>query len=189
MDFEKAFDGVHCPSLLKILRHRGIPQKLVNIIQALYVNFECQVVHNNQVTEPFRVDTGVIQGCILSPVLFSMAVDWLMRSVTQGRRLGIRWALFTVLEDLDYADDIGLLSNKHQDAQQIAEVFSKTANAIGVDVNTKKAQVLRKNTRVNDPVMIDGKHLEDVDKLTYFGATVTHRSTQGSVKPTKLSPC
>ena len=46
---------------------------------------------------------------------------------------------------------------------------SKTANTIGLKVSTKKTQVLRKNTRLNDPVMIDGKHLEDVEEFSYLG--------------------
>ena len=71
--------------------------------------------------------------------------------------------LMTVQEDLDYADDISLLSSQHQDAQQKAELLSKTASTAGLKVNTKNTQVLRKNTRVNYPVMIDGRHLEDVD--------------------------
>ena len=79
----------------------------------------------------------------------------------------------TVLEDLDYADDSGLLSSKHQDGQQNAEYLSKTANTIDFKVNTKKTQVQRKNTRVNEPVMIDGKHQEDVDEFTYLGTNVT----------------
>ena len=43
-----------------------------------------------------------------------------------------------VLDDLDYADDIGLLSSKHQDDRQMAERLSKTANTHGLKVNTKK---------------------------------------------------
>ena len=74
----------------------------------------------------------------------------------------------TVLEDLDYADSIRLLSSKHQDAQQKAERLNKTASTIGLKVYTKKTQVLRKNTRVNDPVMIDGKHIEVVEAFTYL---------------------
>ena len=76
----------------------------------------------------------------------------------------------TVLDDQDYADDIGLHSSKHQ---QKAERLSKTANAIGLKVNTKKTKVQRKNTGVNDPVMVDGKHIEDVDNFTYLGTRVT----------------
>ena len=77
--------------------------------------------------------------------------------------------MMTVLKDQEYADDISLLSSKHQDAQQKAQHLSKTANTIGVKDNTKKTQVLRKNTRVNKPVMIDGKHLEDTEDFTYLG--------------------
>ena len=117
------------------------------------------------VTEPFRVDTGVQQGCIMSPVLFSMAGNWLMRTATQGRRQAILWTLMTVPGDLDYADENGLLSSKHQDAHQKAGRLSKTANTLGLKVNTKKTQVMKKDTIVNDPVMIDGKHLEGVEEF------------------------
>ena len=118
----------------------------MNIIQALYENFECLDIHNNQATEPFRVDTGVKQENILSLVFFAMAVDWLMRAVTKGRCQGIQWTLMTVLVDLDYADDIGLPSSNHQDAQHKVERLSKTFNAIGLKVCTMKNQVIGKNT-------------------------------------------
>ena len=187
IDFEKVFDSLHWPSLWKVLRHHGIPQKLVNIIQALYENFECQVIHNNQVTEPFRVDTVVKQGCILSPLLFSMAVDGLMQTVIQGRRHCIHWTLVTVLEDMDYADNFALLSGKHQDAQQKAERFSKTASTIGVKFVTKMTQVLRKNNRVKDPVMIDGKHVGDLEEFTFFGANVTTTGVCNHENNTRIS--
>ena len=74
-----------------------------------------------------------------------------MRTITQGRRQCIQWTLMTVLDNLDYADDIGLLSSKHQDAQQKSERLSKTASAICLEVNTMKIQGLRKNTSVNNP--------------------------------------
>ena len=95
-----------------------------------------------------------------------------MRTVTQGKRQGILWTLMTVLEHLDYADDIGLLSSKQQDAQQTAERRSKTARTIGLKVNTKKTQVMRNNTRVNVPVMIEEKHV-DVEEFVYLGTKVT----------------
>jgi hypothetical protein len=61
VDFEKAFDSLHRASMWRILRHYGIPEKLVNVIRSLYENFECRVIHNNQLTEPFKVQTGVKQ--------------------------------------------------------------------------------------------------------------------------------
>ncbi|XP_052233243.1 uncharacterized protein LOC127846107 [Dreissena polymorpha] len=115
VDFEKAFDSLHRDSLWKILRHYGIPKKIVNVIRSLYENFERRVVHNNQVTEPFKVETGVKQGCILSPLFFSMAIDRIIRRTTEGRRQGIQWTLTSLLDDLDFADDIGLLASRNQD--------------------------------------------------------------------------
>ena len=119
VDFEKAFDSLHRDSLWKILRHYGIPQKLVNVTRSLYENFECRVVHNNQLTDPFMVETGVKQGCILSPLLFSIAIYWIMRRTTEGRRQGIQWTLTSLLDDLDYDDDIRLLASRNQDIQDI----------------------------------------------------------------------
>ena len=93
----------------------------------------------------------------------------------------------TVLEGIDYAGDIGLLSSKHQIAQQKAEHLSKTANTIGLNVNTKKTQVLRKNTRVKDSIMIDGKQILDVDEFTYLGTNVTSRSDCDAEISTRIS--
>jgi hypothetical protein len=54
----------------KILKHYGIPQKIISIIQQLYDGFSCQVIHDGKLTEPFTVTTGVRQGCILSSLPF-----------------------------------------------------------------------------------------------------------------------
>ena len=123
IDFEKAFDSPHRTSLWKILRHYGIPQKLVNIIQSLFDNFECKVIHNCLLTDLIKINAGVKQGCIISPIIFSLAIDWIMRTVTDRKRQGLQSSLTSTLEDLDYADYIGLLSNRHQNIWQNLTVF------------------------------------------------------------------
>ena len=90
VDFEKTFDSLHRESLWKILRNYGIPQKLVKVIQFPNENFECRVIHNNLLTEPFWVKTGVKQGCSLSPTLFTLTMDWQLKQTTQGKRQGIQ---------------------------------------------------------------------------------------------------
>lgn len=115
------------------------------------------MIDNNQLTEPFAVNTGVKQGCILSPVLFSLAIDWIMKNIKKGKRQGLQWTLTSILEDLDYADDLGLLSSRHQDIQQKTELLSATASKIGLKVNTKKTKVLRVNTTNRNAILIDSK--------------------------------
>ena len=68
VDFEKAFRSLQIESLWRNLCHYGLPEKLVNVIKALFVDFECKVIHDNHLTESFNVNTGVKQGCILPPL-------------------------------------------------------------------------------------------------------------------------
>ena len=49
----------------------------------------------------------------MSALLFNITIDWVMRQTTQDKNRGIRWNLFTNLDDLDFADDIALLSHTH----------------------------------------------------------------------------
>ena len=69
----------------------------------------------------------------------------------------------------------------------MSERLSKIANAIGLKVNTNKTQVLRKNTGVNFPVMIEEKHLEDVEEFTYLCTKVTATSDCDQEINTRIS--
>ena len=59
----------------------------------------------------FAVNSGVRQGCVMSTFLFIMAIEWLMKTVIEKKKTRIRWSLFSVLEDLEFTDDIALPSH------------------------------------------------------------------------------
>jgi hypothetical protein len=61
VDYEKAFDSLDREMLWKLLRHYGVPQKFVKLIRNSYEGMSCRVVHGGQLTESFRVKTGVKQ--------------------------------------------------------------------------------------------------------------------------------
>ena len=125
IDFEKAFDSVDRDSLWKIMRHYGIPNKYVSVIRETYQGMECRVLHGGDMSESFNVQTGVRQGCLLSPFLFLLAIDWVMRETTKGERNGIQWTLFDQLDDLDFADDLALLSHNHEQMQAKTTALQK----------------------------------------------------------------
>ena len=90
VDFRKAFDSIHRDSLYKILQHYGVPDKLVNIIKLLYTDFSAQVLCEGELTEAFQVKTGVKQGYVLSPFLFLLGIDWIMKETTKAGKRGVR---------------------------------------------------------------------------------------------------
>ena len=102
VDYEKAFDSINRDTLWKLLRHYGIPIS--------YEGTGCRVIHNGQLTKHFKVKAGVRQGCLLSPFLFILVVDWIMKICTKQMRNGLQWTLNTQLEDLDFADDLAMLN-------------------------------------------------------------------------------
>lgn len=67
------------------------------------------MLHEGKLTENFIINTGVRQGCILSPIIFLLVVDRIMRKTLGGRKRGIQWNRRDKLEDLEFADDICLL--------------------------------------------------------------------------------
>ncbi|VDO83552.1 unnamed protein product [Schistosoma margrebowiei] len=82
IDYEKAFDSVDRRILWKLLRHYGVPEKIVNTIRNSYDRLRYKVVLRGQLTDAFQVRTGVRQGCLLSPCLFLPLVDWIMKTST-----------------------------------------------------------------------------------------------------------
>lgn len=92
-----------------ILESYGIPTKILNLIKGLYWDVKCRVVHNGSCGKEINVRAGVKQGCTLSPLLFIMVIDLVIRKTPKTAR-GIPWTLTSRLEDLDFADDIFLLT-------------------------------------------------------------------------------
>ena len=75
VDYEEAFDSIDRVVLWKLLRHFGIPEKYIVLIQKSYQKCTCRVIHNVVLSELFEMLRGVRQGCLLSPFLFLLSID------------------------------------------------------------------------------------------------------------------
>ena len=156
-----------------ILRNYGIPLEIVKLIQELYNGSVSSVTDNGAQSEWFEVRSGVRQGCVMSGFLFIIAVDWVMRNVTRDSTRGLRWRFTSVLEDLDYADDIALLSSKLRHIQEKTNRLNQVARYTGLKINAKKTKILRINSKHDDRVQVQDKALDEVDKFVYLGATLS----------------
>ncbi|XP_041349267.1 uncharacterized protein LOC121368594 [Gigantopelta aegis] len=169
IDFEKAFDSIQRESLWRILRHYCILSKLVNIIRLSYTDFCSQLINGNLLSDPFNINTGVKQWCILSPFLFIIGIDWIMKNMEQSGRRGIQWTFTSMLEDLDFADDICLLSHRHIDIQAKTRDLATTAEKIGLKINIPKTKLMRMNTKSNESIILHGDKVTEIDDFTYLG--------------------
>ena len=61
VDYEKSFDSIDRDTLWKLLRHYGIPEKIITLIRNTYDGMTCKVTHAGRLTESFQVNTGVRQ--------------------------------------------------------------------------------------------------------------------------------
>ncbi|CAH8462687.1 unnamed protein product [Schistosoma guineensis] len=172
IDCEKAFDSVDRRTLWKLLRHYGVPERIVNIIRNSYDGLQCKVVHEGQLTDAFQVRTGVRQGCQLSPFLFLLVVDWIMKTSTSEGKHGIQWTAQNQLDDLDFADDLALLSRTHEQMQMKTASVAAVSASVGLSIHKGKTKVLKFKAENSNPITLDGETLEDVESFTYLGSII-----------------
>ncbi|VDP45148.1 unnamed protein product [Schistosoma margrebowiei] len=172
IDYEKVFDSVDRRTLWKLLRQYGVPEKIVNIIRNSHDGLQCKVVHGGQLTDAFQVRTGVKQGCLPSPFLFLLVVDWIMRTSTSEGKHGIQWTAQNQLYDLDFADDLALLSHTHEQMQIKTASVAAVSASVGLSIHKGKTKVLKFRAENSNPVILDGEILEDVESFTYMGSII-----------------
>ena len=80
IDYAKAFDCVDDNTLWKILKEMGIPDHLTCLLRNLYAGQEATVRTGNRTKDWFQIGKGVRQGCILSPCLFNLYAEYIMRN-------------------------------------------------------------------------------------------------------------
>ena len=108
------------------------PLKIVSIIHSLYNGMTCQVIHND-LWSPFIVTTGVRQGCLLSPMIFPLVVDWVLNQ-TMDQPRSLQWTFAKTQED--FADDIGLLFHYFKHIQEKSQRLSTVALQTWLEINT-----------------------------------------------------
>ena len=94
IDYAKAFDCVDHNKLWKILKEMGIPGHLTCLLRNLYAGQEATVRTGPETTDWFQIGKGVRQGCILSPCLFNLYAEYIMRNAgLEETQAGIKIAV------------------------------------------------------------------------------------------------
>ena len=108
MDFAKVFDYVDHNKLWKMLKEMGISDHLICLLRILYAGQEATVRTGHETKDWFQIGKGVRQGCILSPCLFNLYAEYIMRNTgLEETQAGIKIAGRNI-NNLRYADDTTL---------------------------------------------------------------------------------
>ena len=141
--------------------------------KVMYSGNECAVIEGSGVYDWFEIKAGVKQGCCMPGFLFLLVVDCVMRKTAKHGNTGIRWKCNNFLEDLDFVDDLALVSSSRSHIQTKVSNLGHYAKLTGLKINTAMTIMMYWNNTADKKVQVDGKELETVSKFVYLGGTVT----------------
>src|SRR6476619_5049269 len=122
VDFEKAFDRVNWEKMMKVLQSIGVDWRDRRMISELYMHQEAVVRIAGGESDLGIIGRGVRQGCPLSPLLFSIYAEMMMKEALENVEEGIRVG-GGLIKDVKYADDQGMVANTEEGLQSLMESF------------------------------------------------------------------
>ena len=135
IDFAKAFDCVDHNKLWKILREVGIPDHLTCLLRNLYAGQEATVRIGHGTTDWFQIGKGVCQGYILSPCLFNLYAEYIMRNAgLDEAQAGIKIARRNI-NYLRYADDTTLRTESEEELKSLLMKVKGESEKVGLKLN------------------------------------------------------
>ena len=121
--------------MYKIMKHYGLPQKVVNVIRNSHEGFKCFVKAEGEKGQMLDVKTGIRKGDVWSPILFGLVINkGLANSVQRGIDIG------RCVADLDFADDVALLGVSDYEVQANLHRIESSAEAVGLMINVGKTK-------------------------------------------------
>ena len=157
--------------LWKILKEMGIPDHLTGLLKNLYTGQEATVISGHGTTDWFQIRKGVCQGCILSPYLFNLCAEYIMRNAgLDETQVGIKIA-WRNINNLRYADDTTLMAESKEKPKSLLMKVKEESEKVCLKLNIQKTKVM-----ASSPItswQIDGETVELVAGLILRGSKVT----------------
>ena len=199
IDFKKAFDSVDRQKLMDILRAYGIPEKIVKAIEVMYTNTRAKVLSPDGETDFFEILAGVLQGDTLAPFLFVIVIDYVLRRAVGGyehlgltlaegrtsrlpRKVNMASQSGKSISDTGYADDLCMLSDTLQEAQELLTRVETAAAEVGLFMNEKKTEYMSFGLSGRPLASKSGADLKKVDDFLYLGSWVNTTERDLSVR-------
>ena len=202
IDLAKAFDTVNRDLLWRVMRKFGCPQKFTNVVRAFHSGMMATVIVGGKETEPFGVEVGVKQGCVIAPVIFNVylaaATSLFRQRFRSGGGIGLTYrmdgGLFNLRRlqartkvsteeicELQYADDCVLVAHSPMAIQEALSCLFDVYSALGLVINCNKTEIVYQWTGASPPVVprisISDRNLKVTPYFCYLGSLLSSDCT------------
>ena len=155
----------------KILKEMRLPDHLTCLLRNLYAGQEATVRTGHGTTDWSQIGKGVRQGCILSPWLFNLYAEYIMRnSGLEEAQARIKIA-GTNINNLRYADDTTLMVESEEELKSLLTKVKEESEKVGLKLNIQKMKIM-----ASGPITsweIDGETVETVSDFIFWGSKIT----------------
>ena len=128
--------------LWKILKEKGNPDHLTCLLINLYAGQEATVRTGHETTEWLQIGNGVHQSCILSPCLFNLYAQYIMRNAgLEEAQAGIKIA-GRYISNLIFADDTTLMAESEEELKSLLIKLKEESEKVGLKFNIQKTKVM-----------------------------------------------
>ena len=157
--------------LWKILKEMGIPYHLTHLLRNLYAGQEATVRTGRGTTDWFLIGKGVRQGCILSPCLFNLYAEYIMRNAgLDEAQTGIK-IVGGNINNHRYADDTSRMAESEEELKSLLMKMKEESEKVGLKLNIQKTKIM-----ASSPItswQIDGETRETVRDFIFLGSKIT----------------
>ena len=172
IDYTKAFDNVKHNEIFNMLKELNIDGKDLRIIANMYWKQTAAIRIENKIGKYQQIKKGVRQGCVLSPDLFSLYSEIIMRAIENMP--GISIGGYNI-NNVRYADDTVIIANSEKELQAMMDVITDQSQNKGLSLNNKKTEVMviSKKSCPKCVIKINGTTLKQVSQFKYLGTLIT----------------
>ena len=157
--------------LWKILKEKGIPDHLTCLLRNVYAGQEESARTGHGTTDWFQIGKGVCQGCILSPCLFNLYAEYIMKNAgLEEAQAGIKISRRNI-NNRRYEDDTTLMAESEEELKSLLMKVKGESEKVGLKLNIQKTKIMASGPITS--CQMDGETMETVTDFIFLGSKIT----------------
>jgi hypothetical protein len=185
LDLKNAFGEIDHDIVMKTLEYHHIPNRIQKLLKSYYTNYLISVGTDTFVSDPIVVKKGVLQGDCLSPLLFNMVVNTLLKTIDTEKVKCMGYNYCGALSPrhwFQFADDSALVTSTVEDSQALLNVFTKWCNWAGLKICPRKCKTFAmkkmgtRSIQFHPYLRLNNEQIptiKDNEEFVYLGKTFT----------------